>query len=171
MWFIPLFACALMFRLWSLYVSIRHERVLKAEGGIEYASRNSNALAITHAVFYVASFAEASIRKPRLDQFALCGILLYVASCAMLLAVMHILGRFWSVKLIIASDHHFNDHALFRLVRHPNYYLAILPEMCGLALTLCAVTTITTVGPIYAFLLAKRIREEERVMRATFDAY
>lgn len=171
MWFILFFACALMFRLWSLHVSIRHERVLKAEGGIEYARRNSNALAITHTVFYLGSFAEASIRKPPLDQFALCGILLYVASCAMLLAVMHILGKVWSVKLIIANNHQFSGHALFRFVRHPNYYLAIFPEMCGLALTLHAVTTIVIVGPIYAFLLAKRIREEERVMRATFDAY
>src|SRR5437870_13907816 len=35
-------------------------------------------------------------------------------------------------KLLIASDHTLNQSGLFRWVRHPNYFLNILPELVGL---------------------------------------
>jgi isoprenylcysteine carboxyl methyltransferase (ICMT) family protein YpbQ len=38
---------------------------------------------------------------------------------AVLLVVMRLLGRWWTVKLIIAADHELVVHALFRAVRHP----------------------------------------------------
>jgi isoprenylcysteine carboxyl methyltransferase (ICMT) family protein YpbQ len=41
--------------------------------------------------------------------------------------VWRALHRLWTVKLLIASDHVLNQSALFRWVRHPNYFLNIRP--------------------------------------------
>ena len=41
----------------------------------------------------------------------------------MLVVVIRSLGRFWTVKLLLASDHVLVTNPLFRWVRHPNYFL------------------------------------------------
>jgi len=57
------------------------------------------------------------------------------------------------------------------VIRHPNYFLNIVPELIGLAFALHAFGTLIVVGSLYSIPLTIRIREEERVMRTTFSAY
>jgi len=78
---------------------------------------------------------------------------------------MNALGRLWAVKLILASDHVLSEHWIFRAVRHPNYLLAIIPELLGLALSLHAFYTLAIIGTLYVFPLQRRIREEDSVMK------
>jgi isoprenylcysteine carboxyl methyltransferase (ICMT) family protein YpbQ len=75
------------------------------------------------------------------------------------------------VKLIVARDHELVTHPLFRHVRHPNYYLNILPELVGFALALHAFATLLVGLPLYLVVLTMRIREEERVMTERFADY
>jgi isoprenylcysteine carboxyl methyltransferase (ICMT) family protein YpbQ len=88
-----------------------------------------------------------------------------------MLLVIRILGRQWTVKLLVASDHTLVTHPLFRVVRHPNYFLNILPELIGLALALHAFWTLGIGLLLYLIPLARRIREEEKVMRSKFPTY
>lgn len=60
---------------------------------------------------------------------------------------------------------------LFRFVRHPNYYLNIIPELIGFALTLHAFWTLAIGLPLYLVPLVIRIRQEEGTMRAHFPEY
>jgi isoprenylcysteine carboxyl methyltransferase (ICMT) family protein YpbQ len=165
------FVAALLFRIGTLVVSIRHEKQLKREGAMEYGVTNSMVLALSHLLIYVFAALEGALRKSSLDLLGWLGLLLYVISAISLFAVIHLLGRFWTVKLLIASDHALVDNALFRLVKHPNYYLNILPELIGLNLALHAFVTLAVGVPLYLIPLSIRIREEERVMRATFQNY
>jgi isoprenylcysteine carboxyl methyltransferase (ICMT) family protein YpbQ len=64
MWFLLVFVLALSFRLWTLSVSLRHEKALKAAGATEFDTTNSMLLAIVHALFYLAALLEAFIRRP-----------------------------------------------------------------------------------------------------------
>lgn len=89
----------------------------------------------------------------------------------MLLVVSHLLGRLWTVKLMIARDHVLVTHPLFRWVRHPNYFLNILPELVGFALALHAWFTLVIGLAIYAVPLGIRIRQEERAMREHVPGY
>jgi isoprenylcysteine carboxyl methyltransferase (ICMT) family protein YpbQ len=162
---------AFAYRFAMLAVSIRNEKRLKAEGAIEHGAATSRWLAIAHVAFYLAATAEGLVRGAPLDWITGVGFVIYLFGAVMLLVVSRLLGRFWTVKLMIAPDHALVTHPLFRAVRHPNYFLNILPELIGYALTLHAFVTLVVGLIVYAVPLALRIRQEEAVMRKTFAEY
>nr|WP_281384678.1 isoprenylcysteine carboxylmethyltransferase family protein [Nitrospirillum iridis] len=110
-------------------------------------------------------------RGAPIDAVSGFGFAIYLFGAVMLLVVVRLLGRLWTVKLLIARDHQLVAHPLFRLVRHPNYFLNILPELVGFALTLHAYYTLAIGLAVYLVPLTIRIRQEERAMRETFAAY
>jgi isoprenylcysteine carboxyl methyltransferase (ICMT) family protein YpbQ len=175
LWRIFFFIAATLFRIGTLLVSIRHEKQLKRNGAVEYGRKNSILLALAHLAFYISAITEAALRashtSPAPDALSYLGLALYAGSVVIMLLVMKILGRLWTVKLLIAGDHTLVTHPLFRAVRHPNYFLNILPELAGLALVLHAYWTLGIGLLLYLIPLTNRIREEERVMRARFPPY
>ena len=98
-------------------------------------------------------------------------LLLYGLSVLAFVLVWRALHRLWTVKLLIASDHVLNQSALFRWVRHPNYFLNILPELCGLALIMGAWIVLVLGLPCYLLVLRVRIKQEEEVMQQRFPHY
>jgi len=168
---------AVLLRFTTLVISVRHERALKADGASEIGAGNSSLLALTHVLYYVAAIAESSWRGAIHDGAAVydgitwAGLALYAFGMVMLLLVIRILGRFWTVKLLIARDHELVTHPLFRRVRHPNYFLNILPELVGFALALHAWWTLVIGLILYAVPLTIRIRQEETAMAAKFERY
>lgn len=168
MWFV---ASAVLFRVATLVVSIRNERRLKAEGAVEFGAVNSTILAAAHALFYVSAAIEGVLRGGPVDLVGVIGFALYAFGMVMLVIVMRLLGRWWTVKLIIAPDHELVIHPLFRAIRHPNYLLNILPELVGLGFALHAYGTLAIGLPCYLVVLAIRVREEEQRMSARFSAY
>lgn len=162
---------AVILRLTTLAISIRHERALKANGAVEIGAGNSTLLALTHIAFYVAAIVEGSLRADAADIVTWLGLALYVFSMLVLLMVIRLLGRFWTVKLLIAQDHELVTHPLFRWVRHPNYFLNILPELVGFSLALHAWATLVVGLVLYAVPLTIRIRQEEKAMAARFERY
>jgi isoprenylcysteine carboxyl methyltransferase (ICMT) family protein YpbQ len=164
-------AFAVLLRVATLIVSIRNERRLKSEGAVEFGAVNSAVLASAHVLFYVAATIEGVWRDAAIDLTGIIGFAFYAFGMAMLLVVMRLLGRWWTVKLIIAPDHELVTHPLFRAVRHPNYFLNLLPELAGLGLALHAYWTLAVGLPCYLIVLAIRIRTEERLMSARFPAY
>ena len=162
---------AFAYRFAMLAVSIRNEKRLKAEGATEFGASTSRWLAIAHVAFYLAATAEGLLRASPLDAVSAAGFAIYLFGAIMLFVVSRLLGRFWTVKLIIARDHALVTHPLFRRVRHPNYFLNILPELIGYALTLHAFVTLVVGLIVYAVPLTLRIRQEEAVMRKSFADY
>jgi isoprenylcysteine carboxyl methyltransferase (ICMT) family protein YpbQ len=164
-------AAAVLLRIALLVVSIRHERALKQDGAIELGAANSMVLALTHVAFYIAAIAEGAWRATGIDALSLAGMILYGFAMLALLLVVRLLGRFWTVKLIIARDHQLVTHPLFRWIRHPNYFLNILPELVGFALALHAFLVLAIGLPLYLVPLIIRIRQEDAAMMAKFDRY
>lgn len=151
-------------RLLFLKVSKTNEARLLAEGGKEYGKANTMRLTLLHILFYLGCFGEAILHQTTLDGLSLLGLSLLVFSIAMLCVVVKLLEGIWTVKLMIAKGHQFNNHWLFRTVKHPNYFLNILPELVGLALLCHAWWTLIVVGPFYAYTLWVRIREENALI-------
>ncbi len=164
-------AAAALFRIALLAVSRRHERALKRDGAIELGAGTSRLLVAAHVAYYAAAIVEGSLHQVPVDAVTVAGLALYAAGALALLWVVRLLGRLWTVKLLIARDHVLVTHPLFRWVRHPNYVLNILPELAGFALALHAVWTLAVGLPLYLVPLAIRIRQEERAMRARFAGY
>ncbi|MGJ4904582.1 isoprenylcysteine carboxyl methyltransferase family protein [Bradyrhizobium sp. HKCCYLS2058] len=168
---IAFIVAAFAYRFAMLGISIRNEKRLRAEGAVEYGASVSRWLAIAHVAFYLAATAEGLVRDAPLDAVSIIGFMIYLFGAVMLLVVSQLLGRLWTVKLMLARDHALVTHPLFRIVRHPNYFLNILPELIGYALTLHAYLTLVAGLIIYAVPLTLRIRQEEKVMREQFAAY
>jgi len=165
------FAAAFLFRLVMLAVSIRHEKALKRDGAIELGAGNSKLLALCHIAFYFSALAEGLHRKPPFDTISIVGCVLYAIGAISLLLVVRILGRFWTIKLILARDHQLITHPLFRIFRHPNYILNLFPEIIGLALIFHAYITLIVGIALYLIPLSIRIRQEEAAMSQRFADY
>ncbi|MDG2531561.1 isoprenylcysteine carboxylmethyltransferase family protein [Caulobacter endophyticus] len=162
---------AVGWRLASLARSRANEASLRRAGAVEVGARNSLALTVAHVAIYLGAIGEGAVRGFRLDGFAAAGLVLYGFGAVMLALVIRDLGRVWTVKVFIAPDHVLVRTWLFRTFRHPNYMLAIGPELVGLCLALHAVVTLAWAVPVYGALLWVRIRLEEAAMRERFTAY
>lgn len=158
-------------RLVTLAISMRNERALKRNGAVEFGAGNSKLIAVVHVIFYISAAAEGLWRDDPADWVSGAGLAIYGFAILVLFAVIRLLGRWWTVKVILARDHQLVRHPLFRYVRHPNYYLNIIPELVGLALALHAFGTLLIGLPIYLIVLRARIRIEEKVMRENFSDY
>ncbi|WP_010140378.1 isoprenylcysteine carboxylmethyltransferase family protein [Oceanicola sp. S124] len=158
-------------RITSLVVSMRNERRLREAGAAEHHAVTTTLLALAHVTYYVSGFAEGLWRLAPADGITLLGLALYAASMLALFWVIRELGRLWTVKLMLARDHELVTSTLFARMRHPNYYLNILPELIGFALVMHAWYTLIIGLPLYAMVLRRRIEQEERIMRANFAGY
>lgn len=168
---IAFFVVAALLRLGSLFVSKRNEARLRAEGAEEFGAGNTRLIAALHALFYVAGFAEGWWRATRIDALGWFGMALYGLAMLVLLYVIRELRGIWTVKVLLAKRHVLNQRWLYRAVRHPNYYLNIVPELVGLALAMKAWITLAALLPCYLAALFRRISIEEEAMRARFPAY
>lgn len=168
---IAFFIIAVVLRLSSVFISRRNEVRMRAEGAEEYGAGNSRLIAVLHTVFYLACFLEGWSREIRVDSLTWFGLALYAFAILALLYVIREMGGFWTIKVLIAPSHSLKKSRLFRIVRHPNYYLNIIPELFALALIMKAWLTLVILYPIYLAALARRIRIEEEAMRRRFPDY
>ena len=83
-----------------------------------------------------------------------------------LVLVIRMLGDVWTGKLFIAPGHRVNRNWLFRYVRHPNYFLNVIPELVALTLICKSWYVSAVLFPAYMVCLALRIRQEEEAMAA-----
>lgn len=164
-------AVAVFVRLITLAISMRNERNLLDGGAVEHGGKTSMAIAASHVVFYLGAIAECVWRDAPFTWINGFGLVMYVMSICALLWVIVRLGRLWTVKIYVAPDHTLETSWLFRRIRHPNYFLNIIPELIGFALVLNAWTTLVIALPIYLVIFSMRIFQEERIMRQTFTYY
>lgn len=153
-----------LLRLVFLKLSIKNEKRILADGGKEFGIQNTKYITVLHILFYFCCLIEAIVTKPSFDVMSSVGLLLLTFSMVMLYVVTRLLGDIWTVKLMLVNNHQFVDHWLFRVVKHPNYYLNILPELFGLALLCHAKWTMILLYPLYLLVLYRRIQEENKLL-------
>lgn len=152
-------------RLFFLKISIKNEKRILKDGGKEYGVENSKRITILHILFYLGCLIEALIKKPAFDTISFIGLVLIIFSIFMLYTVTRLLKDIWTVKLMILKNHQFVDHWLFVNIKHPNYFLNILPELVGLALLCHASYTALILSPLYIYVMSIRIKEEEQLLK------
>lgn len=162
---------AFAWRISTVVISHRHERALKSAGATEYGATTSLLLAGCHVLFYVSVAIEGLMRETLQPSLSYLGVVIYVVSAIILILVIRSLNSLWTVKLIIAPHHEVVRSGLFSLVRHPNYFLNIIPELIGIAFVANAFWTLCIGLPIYAIPLTMRIRQEEQVMKSSVPGY
>ncbi|GGI42989.1 isoprenylcysteine carboxylmethyltransferase family protein [Mammaliicoccus stepanovicii] len=150
-------------RLLSLKISIRNSKLLKQKGAKEYGVVNSKWLAITHILIYLVAAVEVFINKSSFGIINLIGLLILIGSYLVLFHVIKVLGSIWTLKLFILPDHPIIKSGLYKITKHPNYFLNILPEILGVILLTKSIYAIFLIIP-YAYFLYTRIKQEESLM-------
>jgi isoprenylcysteine carboxyl methyltransferase (ICMT) family protein YpbQ len=159
-----IFILIAIFRITVLLLSQKHEKQLLQQNATEYNRTNTKIIAILHTLFYFACFFEGIYRKTNWDSLTTIGLILVFLSYLVLLYVIHILGDYWTVKLIFAPDHKIIKNWLFDSIKHPNYFLNILPELVGVTLIFHAWITFSLLILPYIFCLSIRIRSENKLI-------
>lgn len=163
-----LFVVFFAVRLAFLAVSIKNEKRLIAKGAVQIGEKTSKLLATAHIVYYFAALISAYYTKVSFNGVSAFGAVMVALSLMILAYIIRQLGEIWTVKVYIAPNHIINRSWLFSTFKHPNYFLNIVPELIGIGL-LCQAWGVMMIGlPIYAMILAKRIREEETAMAHLF---
>jgi isoprenylcysteine carboxyl methyltransferase (ICMT) family protein YpbQ len=139
--------------------------------GLPHESFASDHRRVTAAIYVGAAIEGSSYRHAQLDRIAIIGVAIYIFSALALLWVMHTLGPFWSGKVLIAPGHQLVVHPIFRAIKHPNYFLNMIPELVGFSIMLHAFITLAIGFPLFLISLLFRIRVEEQVLKQKFEAY
>ena len=145
-------------------VSKQNEARIVADGGREYGAFNSKLMAIVHVLIYFCALGEFYYLDRSVNLLTFIGIGLVVFSMYMLYMVSRLLSPIWTVKLMVAKNHQYVDHWLFRNIKHPNYFLNIVPELVGIILVCQAWYTALLLLPIYAIIMYIRIIEENKII-------
>lgn len=157
-----------LIRLIFLKRSIENEKRILSNGGQEFGVENTKRLTLAHIIFYLSCFVEAMVHKTNFDGMSMVGLVLLIFSMLMLMLVIHLLGDIWTVKLMLVNNHKFVDHFLFRTVKHPNYFLNILPELVGLALVSHAYVTFIFIFPVYAVILYQMNSRGRKIIAGSY---
>jgi protein-S-isoprenylcysteine O-methyltransferase len=99
------------------------------------------------------------------------GILLYVVGLTLRWYAIIYLGRFFTVNVAIAADHHLIDAGPYRYVRHPSYTGAL---MAFLGLGLCIgnwASLALLIAPIFSVFLWRMRVEESALLQGLGDQY
>ncbi|MTV19408.1 isoprenylcysteine carboxylmethyltransferase family protein [Staphylococcus delphini] len=150
-------------RLFSLTISIKHSKQLVQQGAQAYGEKNSKWLAITHILIYVGAAIETLLNHDTWGLMNTVGLIILILAYLVLFHVIKTLGPIWTLKLYILPDHPIIRSGLYRITKHPNYYLNIIPELIGVLLLTHATYTSILLIP-YAYFLFVRIRQEEKLM-------
>ncbi|MBB6275311.1 isoprenylcysteine carboxyl methyltransferase family protein [Porphyromonas circumdentaria] len=157
-------------RLVSLAYSIRNEKRIQKKGAVQYGKLNSLFLALAHIAFYFSSLYEAYALDKEFNTFSGWGFALMSFAYLILFYVIYKLKDVWTLKVYIVPNHRIEKSFLFRTVRHPNYYLNIIPELIGVAMLCNAWITLSVGLPVYIVLLVIRVRQEEKAMKGLWLA-
>ncbi|MCX8132000.1 MAG: DUF1295 domain-containing protein [Clostridia bacterium] len=168
---VAILSIAFVLRLLTLIFSIKNERRLKNEGAIEYGKKNSTVMAVLHTVIYLGTITYSALNKQQFDTVSFVGLLIWLFSFIMLILVIYQLREVWTVKLLIAKKHKINKSFFFKYIRHPNYFLNIIPELISITLISKFYMLFIVVFPVYLITLVLRITEEERVMKQNFAEF
>jgi isoprenylcysteine carboxyl methyltransferase (ICMT) family protein YpbQ len=168
---IILFFSALVLRLISLVKSRQNEKRLIRQGAVEYGRKNSIALVLTFTLYWISCITEAVLLKKTANNISYIGVALFAFSMIMLLIVIAGLKDIWTVKVYILPNQRINKSFLFKYIRHPNYFLNVIPELVALALICQAWYTLMIGLPLCLIPLTIRIVQEERAMREHFSDY
>lgn len=152
-------------RIFSLIISIINERKLKKQRAIQYGKVNSFFLSLTHVIFYISAFYEANSYTGFFNIYSEIGLYFMIFSYIMLFYIIYELREIWTVKIYIAPNHKIVRSFLFRTIRHPNYFLNVIPELIGVGLLCNAWNSLLFILPFYSILLIIRIIQEEKAMK------
>jgi methyltransferase len=157
-------AVVLLFMLGELQLSNRHERALRARGAVTPPDPVYRTMRWAYPVVFAAMALEGVLSRPSSLRLVWIGVAVFAAGKLLKAWAIAALGERWTYKVLVLPGVPLITRGPYRFLRHPNY-LGVIGELVGMAL----VTGARVTGPLglafFSWLLARRIRAEERALR------
>ena len=169
-YYLILLAALVVERIFELYLSKRNASRAFQRGASEAGQNHYKVMVVLHSAF-IASCALEAVFFPRAIAPAIGWTALGAEVLAQALRYWAIatLGERWNTRIIVTHSAAPVTGGPYRLVRHPNY-VAVAIEIAAVPLIGGAVVTAIIFSIANAFLLAVRIRAEERALGTSWAA-
>ena len=157
-------AVVLSLMLVELWVSTRHERLLRARGAVESPDPVYATMRWAYPAVFVAMAVEGFLSEPVPTHVVLAGVAIFIIGKLLKAWAITTLGERWTYKVLVLPGVPLVTGGPYQFVRHPNY-VGVIGELIGMAL----ITGARVTGPLgvvfFSWLLVRRIRAEERALR------
>lgn len=140
-----------------------NERLLRARGAIEPDDDVYPIMRWAYPLSFLAMAIEGVLLGPAPPNMLAAGLAVFGFAKALKIAVFSALGWRWSFRILVLPHAPLVTTGPYRVMRHPNY-LAVLGELLGMALIVFAPVTGAISLALFAALLARRIRVEDRAL-------
>ena len=161
LWFIAVVGLNAAIRLRELSISRRNERAVP---GVRAAPETYPLMVGTHVALVALPLLEVSGHPRRRPHWGWAAVL--VGATALRVWCIRSLGPLWNVRATVPTDFEPVQTGPYRYIRHPNY-LAVILEFAAVPLIAGAWGSAVLLSTLNAFVLADRIRAEERLLDAS----
>jgi len=163
---------AIAFLLFEATISLTRRPLPNAQGK-DHGSFQLIWIVITLAIVLGvwAGIAVPAARLPHAEAIYPCGLALFGLGAVLRAWSIHVLGRFFTVQVAIASDHRLVEDGPYRLLRHPSYTGSLMMFVGYLLCHGNALTLAIVLASVLA-VFVRRIHIEEAALAETFgDAW
>jgi methyltransferase len=151
--------------LFEARLAAHHDRALRAAGAVEPKDDVFRWMQVVYPAAFVAMAAEAYYRPHGADALVIGGIAVFALAKAVKYWAVATLGSRWTFRVLVPPRSSLVTGGPYRFMRHPNY-LGVMGELLGFALmahaALAGIVSIVAFG----WLIASRIKVEERALSA-----
>ena len=151
-------------RLTELLIAKRNERILKAQGGIEFDKNGYRVIVIMHVAFFVSLICEKVFLSRMLNSYWIIFAALFGVAQFLRYWAIKSLGVYWNTKILVLPNHKLVIAGPYKFLRHPNY-IAVVIEFAVIPLIFSCYLTAFVFSLINLILLRRRIKIEESAIR------
>jgi methyltransferase len=144
--------------------SRRHERTLRHAGAVEPAGDVYRTMAWAYPGGFVAMAVDGAVNGPSPGVVTALGAVVFVLAKVLKYWAIASLGPRWTFRVLVPAGAPLVVSGPYAFVRHPNY-VAVIGEFVALAMIVGAWVTGPVVALLFAELIRRRIRVEERALR------
>jgi methyltransferase len=154
-------------RIFELFLARRNEKILKAQGAVEFDKKGYVVIVIMHTAFFVSLIVEKLFLDRALNRYWIILIFFFFAAQILRYWAISALGTYWNTKILVLPKHKLIETGPYRYLKHPNY-IAVVVEIAVIPMIFsCYITAI--VFSIFNFLLLRRrVSLEESMLEEVY---
>ena len=151
-------------RLIELLIAKRNEKILKAQGAIEFDKNGYKAIAVMHVAFFISLISEKVFFQRTLNTYWIVFAVLFTGAQVLRYWAIKGLGVYWNTKILVLPNHKLVNSGPYKYLRHPNY-IAVVIEFAVIPLIFSCYLTAFVFSVINLILLRRRIKIEEDALK------
>ena len=145
-------------------LSAKNERRLRASRAVEPRDDVYRGMRLAYPGCFLAMAAEGVLRGAAAPALVAAGAVVFVGAKALKYWAIASLGPRWTFRVLVSPGAPLVTRGPYRFFRHPNY-IAVIGELVGSALLFAAPITGAAGTLLFAELIRRRIRVENRALR------